>query len=429
MSVTNGSCTNDDKWPVKKSTAFYTAIVAFLLGMFDLVDRQVVASLFPYLKVEYSLNDKELGLLMSVVNVSIAVLVLPSAYFVDKWSRKKMIFIMGVVWSIATSLGYFAKSYVQLLIFRCFCGIGEAGYQPAAQSLLGACFPRKLRSTAGAIVTCGMSLGAPLGLMLGAYVASHYGWRHAFGLIAIPGFILSFAALFVHDFKVAKKEENKEKNNVPYMVVVKEFIKTPTMLCVFFAAFLLRMYNGVAMSWLPSYFKRVAEMPITTAGTTSSIIITVSSVAIFYGGPLIDWLRTKNKNFATIWLTFAMAICGILNFLAYYACIPGSMLQILVLIVGNMFFGTIFSGGLFLVLDLSSADYRATAVSLMILVQNLLGYGLGPVFTGAMSDWFDLSTAMTITSGVLVLGAIIYGISIFTYPKDVAKVKCVEVEF
>ncbi len=429
MSVKNESCTNDEKWPIKKNMALFTAAIAFLLGMFDLIDRQVVASLFPYLKAEFALNDKQLGLLMSVVNVAIAVLVLPSAYIVDRWSRKKMIFIMAILWSIATAMGYFATSFLQLLIFRFFCGIGEAGYQPAAQSLLGACFPRRFRGTAGGIVQSGMSLGVPIGLMLGAYVAEHFGWRHALGLVAIPGFLLSFAVLFVHDFKVVKPENKKEEKKVSYLLVVRDFAKTPTMICVFVGAIILRMYNGTVMSWLPSYFKRIAEMPMTSAGTLASSIIIVNTVAIFYGGPWIDWLRTKNKNYAPIWLAFAMTVCGILNFTAFYLCPPGSTIQIINLVVGNMFFGTVFSGGLFLVLDLSSADYRATAVSLMILAQNLFGYSLGPVFTGAISDMFDLATAMTVMSAVLIAGGIVYAISIYTYPKDLAKVKCVEIEF
>ena len=42
------------------------------LMMFDYVDRQVIVSLFPYLKAEWGLSDKQLGALVSVVSVTVA---------------------------------------------------------------------------------------------------------------------------------------------------------------------------------------------------------------------------------------------------------------------------------------------------------------------------------------------------------------------
>lgn len=122
---------------------------------------------------------------------------------------EKMIFLMGVVWSLSTLLGGFATSFSLLLIARMLCGFGEAGYQPAGQSLLTACFPRKFRATATAIVTCGMTIGAPIGLVVGAFVAEHWGWRHAFGVVAVPGLLLSFLALRMHDFRVADDSGEK----------------------------------------------------------------------------------------------------------------------------------------------------------------------------------------------------------------------------
>ena len=182
----------DDAWPIPRKYALYTAAIIFLLGMFDLISRQVIVSLFPHIKEEFALSDKQLGMLVASVNVAISLLVVPTAYLVDRWSRKKMIFLMGVVWSLSTLLGGFATSFSLLLIARMLCGFGEAGYQPAGQSLLTACFPRKFRATATAIVTCGMTIGAPIGLVVGAFVAEHWGWRHAFGVVAVPGLLLSF---------------------------------------------------------------------------------------------------------------------------------------------------------------------------------------------------------------------------------------------
>lgn len=423
----------DDAWPIDKRYALFTAVIIFFIGMFDLVDRQVIASLFPHLKEEFALSDKQLGMLVSAVNLSISVLVVPSAYLVDHWSRKKMIFLMGTIWSVSTLLCGFVTGFTHLLLARLLCGFGEAGYQPAGQSLLSACFPRKYRATATAIVTCGMSLGAPVGLMIGAFVSEHWGWRHAFGVVAIPGLLLSFLALRMHDFKVVAADAPKKKGfwaqRGEYLATLREIVKMPTVLCVILSAVCIRMFNGVLISWTPTYFTRVAEVPLTVASTYASLIIVAESLAIFLGGPVVDWVKSRSNRFVPIWLCFALLSSGALYVIAYKFCQPGSLVQVAMLVTSSLIFGTVFSAGTFLIVDLTAANYRATAISLMILSQNLLGYSVGPIVTGTISDMFNLSTAMVMSSFVLLAGAVFYFICIFTYPRDKENAACVDIEF
>ena len=182
----------DDVWPSGKASAYFTLFVAFMLCLLDFMDRQIVGALLPFIKADYHLSDKELGTLVSIVNISIAILVIPSAYFIDKWSRKKMMCVMGLIWSLATGACAFAGSFSHLLFARFFVRVGEAGYQPAAQALLSTTFPKRLRATAISICNVGGQIGVPLGLMAGAFIATHWGWRHAFGVVAIPGIFLPY---------------------------------------------------------------------------------------------------------------------------------------------------------------------------------------------------------------------------------------------
>ena len=194
-------CLPDEVWPIGKKAALYSCFIVFCLGAFDFIDRQVLAALLPYIKAEWTLTDTQLGMLVSVVNVVMAILVVPSAYLIDHWSRKKMMCIMGSIWSVATAACAFAGTFSHLFAARMFIGAGEAGYNPAAQALLSAQFPKKYRGTAIAFTQLGISIGAPIGLVLGAYIAHRWGWRHAFGVVAVPGFILSLMALSIRDYK------------------------------------------------------------------------------------------------------------------------------------------------------------------------------------------------------------------------------------
>lgn len=206
-------------------------------------------------------------------------------------------------------------------------------------------------------------------------------------------------------------------------------MKTPTIVCVILCAVCIRLFNSVLMTWMPTYFTRAAEVPITAASRYSSIIVLVSSLAVFYGGPLLDWIKNKNDRFVPMWLTFVMLFSGTLNIIAFSVLQPGSAMQVGLLVISGCFFGTLLAAGSFLILDLTPATSRATAISLMILSQNLLGYGLGPIVTGALSDMSGISFAMMVSPAILVVGGAIYAVCIFTYPRDKAKAECVDITF
>ena len=63
----------DDEYLVPKRQAHYVLVLLFLLMAFDFIDRQVLASLLPAIKLEWNLSDQQLGMLVSAVNVAIAI--------------------------------------------------------------------------------------------------------------------------------------------------------------------------------------------------------------------------------------------------------------------------------------------------------------------------------------------------------------------
>ncbi len=102
--------------------------VLFALMVVDYVDRQVVVSMFSHLKAQWDLSDSQLGALVSVVSVTVALGAVPLSLLADRWSRVKSIFLMALIWSLATIACAFASSYAQLFAARSVVGLGEAAY-------------------------------------------------------------------------------------------------------------------------------------------------------------------------------------------------------------------------------------------------------------------------------------------------------------
>ena len=149
------------------------------------IDRQVIVSLFPHLKQEWGLSDKQLGGLVSIVSVTVALGALPIALWADCTSRVKSIFCMATAWSVACISCMFTRNYGQLLLARGVVGVGEAGYGSVGAALLTSHFPQRMRSTLmGAFFAAG-SFGSVAGVMLGGLIAADFGWRAAFGVVGV----------------------------------------------------------------------------------------------------------------------------------------------------------------------------------------------------------------------------------------------------
>ena len=56
--------------------------------------------------------------------------------------------------------------------------------------MISAIFPQKKRARMLGIWNAAIPLGGALGVALGGIIAQYFGWRNAFGIMAIPGIIV-----------------------------------------------------------------------------------------------------------------------------------------------------------------------------------------------------------------------------------------------
>lgn len=169
--------------------------VCFLLYMINCMDRQVLSAVLEPMKLDLGLTDTQVGLIQTLFLLSIALLAFPVSYLVDRWSRRKAIGIMAVVWSVFTFMTGLGKSFWGVIIPRSLVGAGEAGFSAGGTAMIAAVYPREARAKAMGIFNAAIPLGAGLGVMLGGYISVHFGgWRSPFFVFAIPGLIFGLTA-------------------------------------------------------------------------------------------------------------------------------------------------------------------------------------------------------------------------------------------
>ena len=223
-----------DNRPVPRRYAWSVFAVMFLLMVVDYIDRQVVVSMFPHLKGQWNLSDSQLGGLVSIVSITVALGAVPLSLLADRWSRVKSVFLMAMVWSLATISCAFAASYGHLMAARAMVGVGEAAYGTVGVALLATLFPARMRSTViGAFLAAGM-IGSVLGVVLGGYISQRWGWQAGFGAVGIPGLVLCVVFLLVvRDYKTVALPSSKSAANdqrLTARVVVTELLRPRTAL-------------------------------------------------------------------------------------------------------------------------------------------------------------------------------------------------------
>src|SRR5262249_62215276 len=94
----------------------------------------------------------------------------PLRRLVASVSRRKLVSICIVVWSIFTSTCSAALTYPPLFLARVGVGVGEAGLGPAAYSLIADYFPRERMGAAISVYYMGLFFGTSLAQLVGGIV-------------------------------------------------------------------------------------------------------------------------------------------------------------------------------------------------------------------------------------------------------------------
>ena len=411
--------------------AYFAFTLLFLLYMFDYIDRLVVVSLFPFLQQEWNLSDTQCGLLVSAVYWSILLFSFPVSILVDRWSRKKTIGLMSVLWSIATLLCVFTKNFKQLFAARVAIGIGEAGYAPGGTALISALFPAEKRARMLGFWNASIPLGSAIGIAVGGIIAEHLGWRHAFGIVAIPGLVFALLFFYVKDYKTIHLAKPAPPGSTE--------MKTRQRLTKIAASFLIKrslIFNNLAfasnvfvttalLSWLPTYFHRLDDLPMSQAGVKSGLIMFLAVIGAPLGGYLSDKWTARSKRARMLFPALSSVVSAIILFYAF-TYLAGKY-QYVALLCSGVTLIMFVPPGVAVTQDVVHAGLRATSLSINIVIQHTLGSPLGPLFVGAVSDNYGLASALRVLPVFTLLAGSLFFVGSFFYIRDLDSVEAVDI--
>lgn len=413
----------------KKNYTNYIFTLLFLLYMFDYIDRMVITSMFTSIEKDWGLTHTQSGALVSAVYWSIVLLTFPVSILVDRWSRRKTIGIMAVLWSLATALCALTGNYVQLLMARVLVGVGEAGYAPGGTAMIAGLYPQEKRARMIGLWNASIPLGTAIGIALGGIIASRWGWKHAFGIVALPGLIVSIFFFFIKDYKTVAlnvTDTNNGKTKMRIGDIFNEFIKKPSLIYTYFGMACVVFVTTSMITWLSKYIQDIQGISEKTAGLKASLVMVLAIIGAPLGGLLTDKWRKYRIRARLLFPTITTLTSSIMLFLAFNFF--NAPVKYGFLLVFGLLVAAFVSAASAVTQDVVHAGLRAVSYAIAVLVQNLLGASTGPVIIGKIYDMTNIQTAMLVLPFVLLLGSFLFFMGSRHYEKDLEKVERIELE-
>lgn len=403
--------------------------MAYLLNQGD---RQVFNTVLPAIREALNLTDTSVGLIATIFNLFYACCVPFGGWAGDRFSRKWVVTVAIIFWSVATMFTGLANGVFLLILMRSVAtGGGEAFFGPANYSLLGQ-YHTDTRARAMSIHQTAYYVGVILAGWLAGLIADRFdainsgnGWKYSFIIFGAAGIVWGILMIFrLKDKEVTDSAERRKAVQNPLTAIWQGFrtvFTTPTalMLTIGFSG-LIFVITGY-MTWMPAYLQEELGQSQAAAGFNSMFWTYLAAFAgVLIAGVLSDRFASKNRK-ARMLLQAAGLVLG-----AVPLFVIGESKTVWILYLcfaGWGFFRAFFDANTYAVLyDVTPPHLHASCSSAMITTGFAVG-AFAPVVLGAMKDSMGSLQATFPVLGVIwvTCGLLMAVVSFTSYQKDYDK--------
>jgi MFS family permease len=371
--------------------AIYALVVLTSIYCLNFLDRTVINILIDPIKHTFHVSDAVMGFISGPGFVILySILAAPVARWADRGNRRNIISVGLVIWSGMTALGGVARNALQLTLSRFGVGIGEAAGTAPSTSMISDLYPGERRSTAMAAYQLGPAFGIFLGSFVGGWVNHYYGWHYAFFVAGVPGVLVALLFRFtVKEPKRGVAEKTKVDTSQQKLGETLRYMSHQTCYTLILIGFCFTTFTQFGFgTWVAPFLGRIYHLNTAQIGMYMGTITIIGSVAgTLAGGYLSDWAGRRKIE----WKIYVPAICSI-------CALPGVLLfvfahSLTLCLVGFVIVQTLSPVHVGPMVAVSHSvvkvGMRAFATSLIYLLAELLGLGLGPFLIGVFNDHFQ----------------------------------------
>ncbi|HYB32194.1 MAG TPA: MFS transporter [Steroidobacteraceae bacterium] len=384
---------------------WYVLIMMCLVYTLSIADRYVVSTVLDPIRIELHLTDSGVAWLTGVAfGLFYVILGFPLSWLIDRKSRRNIIALCLVLWSVMTAVCGLARSSLEFFLARVGVTIGEAGGTPGANSLLSDYFPANRRAMALTVFALGAPIGAWVGYNVAGAIADHYGWRMVFYALGIPG-VLAGAAVWL---TVREPQrgclDRGDDGAAPSIAATLRFLwEQRSAVHVMMGTAVCALWGWGLMFWTPTFLQRTYHMSVGEAGA-------VTQNMHLWGGGLATlatgWLMARSTMTDArriVWLLAGgIGIATVASGVVYYTHDLALAKAMLWIFIPAIYF--YIGPGFGLLNNLAQCRMRAMFCAMVLFLANLGNLVITPPVVGFLSDWFashNLSNAESLRLAML----------------------------
>ena len=387
---------------------------------FHQADRALFGLLTIPIQDELKLSDVQIGWINTTLSWTLAAMTVVAGFLGDRFSRKWIITISLMAWSLMTVFMGFIGGFAGALFFRSIAtGVGESFYAPSAYALM-ASHHKETRSVAFSIHQAALYVGLMASGLIVAWALGLLGtWRNVFIAFGAAGFALGVA--FIWALKDGAKGAAPAKSrDASILLSLRAYFCNPSALCATAGFVAIVFVNNAYLFWAPKFAAEKFAVGVGEAGKGVMLWHHLFAFgAILLGGVLTDRFVSRMPRFrlgfqivalacgapALLWIGFAPSLASMLVAASAYGVFRG-------------FFEVNTHASLF---DVVPPEHRSAAVGLLNMIAFFFG-GLAGVAMGALSQKWGVKgfeAGFGIMAATYALAALLMSISFFfTFSKN-----------
>ena len=257
----------------------------FTITVINFIDRQTLSVLAPLIRTALKLSNEQYGRIVSALQFGLMSGEFPMGYLMDRWGARLGLAAAVMWWSTATGAQMLRVAACSLERSATGWGRGECGNYSGGIKTVTRLFQRKDRTLAIGIFNSGSMVGATIALPLIVFLTQRYGFRAAFLVPALAGF------LWVPVWWVIYGREAREgPESAGEMVSLKQLLSTSSA----WAVMACRFFNGPVLQffwyWIPSYLVGVRHLSMIQIGALGWIPFLLGDIGGVLGGAAAGWV-------------------------------------------------------------------------------------------------------------------------------------------
>jgi ACS family hexuronate transporter-like MFS transporter len=330
-----------------------------LSTILNLIDRQTLSILAPFLRDEFHLSPRDYAHIVSAFLISYAVMYTVGGRFVD-WIGERVGMAACILWwSICTMLTSLAQGFWSLGIIRFLLGIGEPGNYPAALRSTTRWFPKAERGLPIALFSSGSAVGNIIAPPMIAGLTLLWGWRAAFIIPGALGLVWLVVWLWIYrlpeqlpgisqkELAWIRNENSRGGASVPTSAPQRwsDLLKDRNVLALVLCRLVSDPVWYFYIFWIPEYLTRERGFSLAEIGLYAWIPFVAGAVGGMVGGRTSDRLvhagaRPARARTHVLYISAAIAPLGMLTSKVHTAAMAIALIAVMAFVVYSWFINT-----------------------------------------------------------------------------------------